>query len=89
MTLDTAGPLVRGKDVEGTAARFFLTGALVWNVPIGIPTLKDAQIEDDFELPEGAPEIEADEEDARFENEGPDGNEKAQSGIQVPNGAPG
>ena len=63
LSLDTTGPLVKAKDAEGSTARYILVGALTWAVPAGIPQLKDAQIEDDFEVPEEAPRIEEEEEE--------------------------
>ena len=63
LSLDTTGPLVKAKDAEGSTARYILVGALTWAVPAGIPKLKDAQIEDDFEVPEEAPRIEEEKEE--------------------------
>ena len=61
LSLDTAGPLVKAKDAEGSVAKFFLAGALTWAVPSGIYKLRDAETEEPVEVPEGAPELEEEE----------------------------
>ena len=53
---------MKAKDAEGSTARYILVGALTWAVPAVIPKLKDAQIEDDFEVPDEAPSIEEEKE---------------------------
>ena len=43
LSLDTAGPLVRGKDVDTKNAKFFLVGALTWSVPKGTSKFKEEE----------------------------------------------
>ena len=61
LSLDTVGPLVKAKDADGTMAKYFLVGALTWALPLGLTKLKDAQDEEDWEVPDEAPEIEDEE----------------------------
>eukprot|EP00435_Cladocopium_sp_Y103_P015032 s3627_g3.t1 len=86
LSLDTTGPLTRAKDAEGTSTRYILVRALTWSVPAGITKLKDAQIEDDLEVPEDAPKIE--EEEAKEESAGPVRVEEGSAGGELAQALP-
>ena len=57
LSLDTTGPLVKAYNSGGAVVRWILVGALTWAVPSGIYELRDAEVQQEEELPEEAPEI--------------------------------
>ena len=79
LSVDTSGPLVKGKDVDGGVARFMLVGAFTWIVPKdskleeGIPEEVREKTEDidlvedsqEYVLEDPAEEEEKDDEEAR------------------------
>eukprot|EP00438_Fugacium_kawagutii_P026560 Skav206294 [mRNA] locus=scaffold3268:30491:38245:+ [translate_table: standard] len=52
LSMDVAGPLVKGKDVEGGKCHYFLVGALTWTIPKGTEKLKQKDESEDEEAPE-------------------------------------
>ena len=64
LSLDTAGPLKKGKDVDSSTSKYFLCGALVWAVPAGTEKMKQPDEVEDEEAPMIEVEGRADPEEA-------------------------
>ena len=74
LSLDTAGPLIWGKDLGGRGGRYVLVGALTWAVSKDARDMKDAMAQDADHagepLSDQAPDIEERKEDPAEEDEG-------------------
>ena len=64
LSLYTAGPLKKGKDVDSSTSKYFLCGALVWAVPAGTEKMKQPDEVEDEEAPMIEVEGRADPEEA-------------------------
>ena len=76
LSLDTAGPLIWGKDLGGRGGRYIMVGALTWAVSKDARTMKDSMAHDADQsgdpLPPAAPEIEEKKEVDEEKEEGSD-----------------
>ena len=82
LSLDTAGPLKQGQDVN-TKAKFFLCGALTWAVPKGTEKMKETEEEKEEE--DHLPKLE---EEKKGPHDGDDARpaESEQGGMHSPEG---